>query len=799
MSFFETARHAWRTHARRPLFASLAVLAFAVALALNTAVYSVLDALLNPKIRVESPEQLHVPVYEEAPYTGEQPISQGPDFIGALKGSTTFESATSYDREYHQFVSRGEEGRDADVAIVAPNFFEVLRVTPVAGAVFHSESAFGGEMPLVISERIRNALFRPDEEPLGTALRVGKSWGVVVAVVNKLTGVTPQDVDVWRPAPPRNSPSVTSATILRTKTGVGVQTAFREVDAVRRRFEQAQGASSDSSRVRLVPAVVKPFRRLTLLVALFGSVTALLLLAALNIAALQIARGIDRLREFGTRIALGASRVTIVAHLVMEAALLAVGGLAAGLLLAKWGMGVVRATIPPSMAEYAITPQWSWRVFLGTATAGALIVCIAGLVPALRISGGELGAGARVNSVADPRSGRSLSGALTVCQLALALALCIAGASLGRAGLAVESFDPGVDTRGLVAGSIAVSPGGSPNERLAVAAERLLAGIRTLPSIVDAAAARPLGASPRAIVAEQRDGSQREIPVDRSAEFSMVTPRFLRTLGVKTTTGRDFLVDGEREPSVILSQATASMWWPRGDAVGLRLQLGPHNSGAPWVRVVGIHADFRSSPRSDAGVSPRVLYSFMEDTTALVDGYVMLYAKATVPAASAAAAIRRYRPGEGGRAGANIEPYERALRLDVLRQRSRFLTGLFVAFAALGLGTAAFGTYAVISHSVSRRTREFAVRLACGANRRDILALVLRENALTALLGVAGGLTLAVWFAGFLRAFLQGHPSLDARLFGMSSMILLVVVLFAAFPAAVRAATVDLGAVLRNE
>jgi putative ABC transport system permease protein len=795
MSFLEVVRHAWRVHSRHPLFASLAILAFSVALGLNTSVYAVLDALLNPRIRIENPTQLYVPIYEEAPYTGERPVPHVPELIDALKGATTIEGATSYGLQYHQFVSRGQEGRDAEVAIVAPNFFDVLRVTPIAGRVFDTESASDG-VPIVISDKVRTALFRQDQDPIGVPLRVGKSWGVIVAVVNGLTGVPPQGVDVWLPAPPA-TPLL--GTILRTRTGVHVQTAFRELDAVRARFAANRGVSSDSSRLRLVPAVVKPFHRSAFLVALFGSVTALLLLAALNIAALQIARAIDRTREFGTRVALGASRITIIAQLVAEATLLAIGGLIGGLLLARWGMEVVRATIPPSLADYAITPQWSWRVFLGTATASAVIVCIAGVIPALRFGAKELAAGVRVNSATDLRSGRSLSGILTVCQLALAVALCVAGASLGRAALAVEAFDSGVDTRGLVAGSIMIPPGGKQSERLVDAADRLVTGIRALPNIVDAAAARPLAPRPRAIVAEQADGSQQEIAVDQSAEFTTVTPRFFRTLGVRLTKGRDFFVDGEPQPSVILSETAARLWWPRGDALGLRLKLGPRTSVAPWVRVVGIHDELRSSVRSDANAKALVHYSFDGDTTRLVDPFMMLYARANVPAASAAAAIRRHQPGGEGRAGANIEPYERALGLDILRQRYRFLTGLFVAFGTLGLGTASFGAYAISAHAVSRRTREFAVRLACGANRRDILTLVLRENSLLALLGIVGGLTLALWAAGILQTFLLGATALDARLFGIVALVLFIVVLMSTLPAAVRAATVDLNTALRSE
>jgi predicted permease len=784
---------AQRSLRRRPLWTALTIVALALALGLNIAVYGVVDALINPIVAVDYPEQLVAPAYYESPMRPGGPS----EFLAALEEASTIEGVTSYNRSYHQTISRNGVLREVEVANVAPDFFEVVRATPVAGVVFTGASSANDGTPLIISVRTRNALFRHDENPLGVVVRIGNDPGVVVGVLDQLAGVPPQQVDVWRPA---QLGIASGATIVRLKPGVTKETAFREFELVRLRLARDRGASPNSSRIQLLPVVLKPFRRSSFHLAMVGAAAAALLIAALNIASLQIARGLGQIREWATRAALGASRGAIVAQLTAESALLSACGVAGGLIVASWGLGLARAHVPLSIAEYWVTPQWSWRVGVASAVAFGIIVCLTGLIPGIRIGGSDLGELLRSSGTTGSRRARRVSDVLVVFQVALALPLCVASTLLAYRTIQLERFDPGVETRGLVAGRMHVAPALVQEGRLMVGAERLVRRIRALEGIVDAAAMRAVsGPQAGTITVTDVGGTRREVALDRdNASFSLVTPTFFRSLGLDMVKGRDFNEAGEVEPTIIVNEAAAEQWWPRGDPVGQLVKLGPDTSDTPWLRVAGVHSKWHASARA-GDPSPSAYYTFLGDTMRAADGFIIIFARTRGDATRASVAIRGLQPGGAGSPAARAEPYGLAFGWDAQRERQRFVTSLFVGLGALGLGIAAFGAYAISAHGVSQRIREFGVRLALGAPPVDIIASVLRETNLRALLGIILGLLLSAWTVSWLRAFMGGLDHMASGLFAGAALVLLVVVLLATLPTAIRAASVDIAEVLRND
>jgi len=767
-------------------------------MALNVTVYGILDALIAPTNNVEEPGQLYWPSYFESPG---RPGS--PDLRSALEKAQTLDGVTLQDFSFHVAVSRGNVYREVTIADVAPNYFRVLRATPAAGGFFDERDLGFESRPIVITNRLRNAIFEVGDDPIGARLMLGRESGTVVGVIDRYSG--PGGYDVYRPQP--SMAAASGALIVRVKSGVTLTEAFKELEQIGLRFALERGVPPGEAQVMLRPVMERQFRARNFHYAIIGAVLAVLLVAALNIANLQLARGLNRVRELSTRAALGATRVSLMALIVAETTLVAVAGVGLGIVLAIWGAQLIEATVPSSVGQYITTPQWTWRVFAASGVAGVLLIVVAGVLPAIRVSQAHLGLFLRSSPGAGvSRGSRFVAGGLVVAQVGLALMLCVGGTLLARTAATVLLFDSGIDTERLVAGRVAYStqPGVAPRAAL----EAQLAAVRGVGGVTDAAARYShRRVADFHVVVERGDGDLREIPFgDRAASYAAVTPTFFRVLGVAMARGRDFLANGEPEPVVIINAVAAREWWPGADPIGRTLKIGSLRSSAAWVRVVGVHDDWLPSVSEGIDPAPTFYLSHGADTgrgsvnciARHVRSGCSVYewqfiARTSRDAAQTAVAIRDLDP-----AAIRSGTYEHEMGFVSQRERYSFIASLFTTFAGLGLSLAALGVYAVSAHAVAQRKREFGVRLALGATPRGILAGVLRDGNLLGLLGITIGLVTAGSTVELLKAFLFGMEPMEPVLFGAVALALLGVVLAASLPPALRAARTDPAESFRN-
>jgi putative ABC transport system permease protein len=514
---------------------------------------------------------------------------------------------------------------------------------------------------------------------------------------------------------------------------------------------------------------------------------------------MQLARGITRRRELALRTALGATRARIVKHLLTEAVLLALAGLAVGVALTLWGAAALRAAIPPSVGSYIVEPQLSWRVFVFALIATIACIVLVGLVPAIHVSRVDpnemLKSGAGTGAT---RKHRRQYGYLVAVEIALALAL-LTGASLMvrstlRLSLNTFAYDPtpligGVMDAGLRPTGIERRPA---SEVFQAAAARAL-----LVPGVEAAAAFTFG-SLRGVSVTVSDSARgvREFP-QPGFGYRRVGPSYLKTVGLPIVKGRDFR-EGERdEPVVIIDEYTAAGLWPGGNPIGAMIKFGDANSNAPFVRIVGVagrETQRRGGLPSTTEMRLGTVYYLPGPADSLTfrpagPWAVSFVARAPKNTSAVATALRQ----SGAK---NVKPLGDDFRR--MREGSAFISSMFSLFAALGLGLAAFGVYGVVAHSVAERRRELGVRIALGATSRDILHAVLRESVLIGLVGIALGLLATKYGSKLLIQFAE-DDIYNAGLFAFAAAFLFAVAALSAFAPALRATKVDPTESLRCE
>ena len=378
--------------------------------------------------------------------------------------------------------------------------------------------------------------------------------------------------------------------LIRLRAGVSRDVAERELTVVANRIAQEAGEDPRSVAFRFIKAADPQYQVKGFDLALLFAVASVLLVACANLANLQLARGLGRRRDLALRAALGATRKRIVAHLLAESALLAVCGLSIGLLLTYLGGRVLRASIPPSMGEYAVDPHMSWRVLLFALVAMLLCLLLVGLAPALYVSRADpnelLKSGAGTGST---KHNRRRYGVLVAVEIALALALTSGAALTLRSALRTSEMWIGFDPRSLVVGSAGPTVAPGTVLRYSDLLQSIASRVRAIPGVSDAATSTAVPTRGNGLTVED-PGGVREFLTPMSG-IAAVSPSYFRTMRLPIIRGRDFL-DGERDAAaVIVDEQTASVLWPNADPVGAQIKFGDLQSNAPYVRVVGVVGD----------------------------------------------------------------------------------------------------------------------------------------------------------------------------------------------------------------
>jgi putative ABC transport system permease protein len=806
-----------RSLSRTPGFTAVALLTLALGIGANTAIFSVINAVLLRPLPFAHPDRL-VFLWSAA---GTQPVNLVPArMIDFRQRLTAIEGLAAIGHLSVNLTGSGDAERIA-ASSVSSNFFDVLGVRPLAGEPFHSARVSPDDVVLSYGLWIRR--FASDPSLVGRDIILnGRARRVVAVMPREFTwpaitsrgssNATPPEL--WIPAAvadiprtPGDDPNQDLSSdrrtgflraVARLRDGVTLAQAQSEISALAVRLAAEHprddgelGAIVQPLRAQLFGAVRQP------LLILIGAVGFVLAIACANAASLLLGRASARRREMAMRLALGASRYRIVRQVLTESVVLALGGAVAGLLVAVWARSSLVALAPsdiPRLGDTGIDPS----VLLFTGGVSVITGVIFGIVPAWQVSTGSLTADlgdGTTRSSSGPRSGRTRD-VLVAVQIAVALVLLVGAGLLLRSFNSLTRVDTGIDARNLLTFEMALS-GPRANNPAAQTAfyNEVLSALRAQPGVRGAGAAvtLPIGGDDFGLqyFVEGRAGAAGAQPA--SAGYQVVSPGYFEAMGIRVKAGRDFRDSDAAGGAlvVMVNDTLARQQWPGADPIGKRVRLG-RDDAAAWMTVVGVVSDIR---HLGPAVPPRPeLYQPLAQRPFSFMAFVVRTEqdpRTLVP--SLRSVVGRLDPAQPiARVSTMRQHIERSLA------RPQFMSTLIAAFGVLALTLSIVGIYGVMAYSVSQRTREIAIRTALGAQRGEVLRLVLAKAVWLSAIGVTAGLITSFMLTRVLAGQLFGITATDPLTYAAVVSLLAVVALLAGAIPAARAARIDATKALRR-
>ena len=785
-------RHALRSLGKSPAFTIGAVATLALAIGSNTAMFSVLNAVLLRPLPYHSPEQLAM-LWTEDPT---QNLREGRSALWDVEHwrsqSQSFADMATFDTVSTMLT--GADGvEQLTGASVSHSLFSLLGVRPILGRSFSMEEAEQGQRLVLISHRFWQARFAGSHGALGATLVLNGFPCRIIGILPADFQIARLDADVWMPHSSGQSVrgGETWFVVGRLRPAVTFNQAQAEMSAVARRLNDQMPAAGRNRGISVVPLslyMVGPQSRLALWM-LGGAVFCVFLIAAANVTSLSLARSVARAREMGVRVALGASAGRIVRQLLTESVLLAAMSGLIGTLLALFAIRLIRAFGPANLPRLNETGL-DLRV-LGWALAISILAGIlVGLAPAIATLRRDVRPTGEGNgrTLSGGAAGSRIRRALVVTEFALAIVLLVGAGLLVRSWLHVTSVDPGFrPERVLVMELSAPTTFSVPAQRTDLY-HRVLQQIQAVPGVENAGIIGDLFIANRreqVVTVERNEGAVTERLWFAGDE---VSADFFKAIGTPLLRGRFFSFgDGPDAPPVaIINDAMVRRSWPGQEAVGRRFKMGPLDSDRPWYTVVGVVADMRRQGL-EREPFPQMFLSLAQSPPRSVDLFIETASGDPLAMAGALrAAVRRveeHAPIYG------VTPLERQLGT-YLTQR-RFQTSLLTGFSLIALLMAAVGIYGLIQYSVATRTQEIGLRMAIGAQRGDIFRMMISEGLTLCLTGVALGLLGAWWLGAAGSSLLFGVTASDPLTFTTVSVLLTAVAAAACFFPARRAMAVD--------
>jgi putative ABC transport system permease protein len=786
-------RYALRTLRKSPAFTATAAATLALAIGANTAMFSVVNAVLLRPLPYRAPEQLALLWAEDPTQNVREGRSALWDVEQWREQTQTFADLATFDS--HGTLLTSADGVEPVVTVsISPNLLPLLGVAPVLGRTFSAEETQQGQRLILISHRFWQARFAGVPDALGATLVLNGEPSTIVGVLPAGFQLARFDPDVWQPHTTSRGARgpETWWVIGRLRPAATFDQAQVEMSAVARRLNDRLPATERNRGISVVPLslyMVGSQTRLALWM-LTGAVFCVFVIAAANVTSLSLARSTARAREMTVRAALGASAGRIVRQLLTESVVLAGISGVLGTLLGLWGVRLIRTFGPanlPRLNEVSLDHR-----ALGWALATSLLAgLLVGLAPAmttlrrdLRPSGGESG-----RSVSGGTSTRRIRRALVVAEFALAIVLLVGAGLLVRSWRNVNNIDPGFSPERVLAMRVsAPTTFNLPAQRNELF-QRVLEQVQAIPGVESAGIAGDLfTTNPRErLLTVERDGetfSERlRLPADE------VCADFFKALGTPLLRGRTFSIEDRSDaPRVaIINDALARRSWPGADPVGRRFMFGPRESDSPWYTVIGVVADMRrQGPERD--VLPQIFVSLSQNPAPRNVG-LFIRASSDDPLALAGAVKAAVARVEKNAPVSGAAPLEQQFGT-YLTQR-RFQTSLLTGFSMVALLMAAVGIYGLIQYSIATRTREIGLRMAIGAQAGDIFRMVISEGLTLSLTGVAIGLVGAWWLGRAGSSLLFGVTASDPLTFAMVALLLTAVAIAACYFPARRAMRVD--------
>lgn len=766
---------------RSPGFAAVAILSLGLAIGLNTTTFGLLDAVLHPYVPYGNPDQLVTVVGYGM---GADRIYRSGDMYRSVRDNAQFFSGIAPETGYGTALVINGRLVQAAVGTVGANFFQVLDVAPVVGRTFTSDSVAptGGE-GVVVSYRFWRGEFAANRHLGQLKLTIGDETLPVI-------GVMPASMhgpDLWRvmtSAAVQRSSALTA--LVRLRPGMTLAQVRAQLGALQAQMVKAYGEGPTPFRYRVDPVRPVPHGLPDYQTAMAGAALLILLIACANLANLMLARGFTRKREVALRMALGANGRAVVRFVMAECAVLALIGGWLGVTMSVWGIDLLETRMPVQLLRVGFVAHFSWRVVAFGVGATVATMLLFGLAPALR---------ARRASVSDvlkdaagTTTGRSrgLYSGLVVGEVALSLVVLMGSALMARAAYRVATYDFGVDASSVVSTMVSLPKHGKTPAGLDSAARfvsGVLARARSTAG-VQIAATWTLSSPDGLFVTSDAGDGRLSVPL---RSYFVVSTGYFQAVGLGLKAGRLF-EEGDLAGlgAAIVDEPTARRLWPGQSPLGHRIKLGAFQSKAAWVPVVGVVSHLTPMSVDPDAVDATEVYVARRAVNALGLAPTLF---ARLDHNDPGAAVRLYRALS---AGASITPIRSVMAgfRDEVNGRA-FIAIVFGLFGLFALTLAAVGVYGVLSYSVGQRSREFAMRMALGAGRAEVVRMVMRDAAVMVLGGTAVGAVGALWAGKLLDHWLFNLNPMDAPSLIAAESVLVVVSLLACAAPAIRATRAD--------
>ena len=792
-------RYALRMLAKSPAFTVIAILTLGLAIGANSAIFSVIDAVLLRPLPYPHSEQL-VRVFGKQPQLDLAPSSPA-NFLEWREENQVFERIGTYVGQGFNLLG-GDKPERVIGARVSADVLPLLGVRPALGRVFtNDEDQEGRGQVAILSHDFWQSRFGGDPNTIRQTITLNDKPYTVIGVMPAGFTFPGTRTQVWVPIAFNAAERATRDTnfidvIARLKPGVSLEQARANMDAVARSQAERYPRTNFGVSVTVVSLhehIVGDVR--PMLVVLLGAVGFVLLIACANVANLLLARAAARQREMAIRGALGASRSRVVRLLLTESVLLAVVGGAVGLLLAIWSLDLLVSLKPanlPRLAEISVNRT----VFLFTLAISVVTGLLFGLVPALHVSKVDLNEGLKESSRGGTDSPRRhlVRALLVVSEVALSLVLLVGAGLMIRSFSRLLAVDPGFKADHVLTAFVSLPSSKYPKrEEQTAFFDRLLERLRNVPGVSAAALVTDIPLYGGSSTGFDVEGRPPAAPGHRAmTDYRLTSPDYFVAMGIRLVKGRAFSrSDTEAAPGVvIINETMAARFFPGEDPIGKRLDL----SGEPrdLREIVGVVGDVRNYG-VDAEVKPEVYVPFLQSAPAYLSGVVsaltIVVRSAIEPAALGSALREQVQALDRDQPVSEIKTMEWYLA-DSIAQR-RFNMFLLGVFAGLALVLAAVGIYGVIAYTVSQRTHEMGIRIALGAKGGDILRLVFGNAMSTTLTGIALGLGAAFALTRLLRSLLYQVSPTDPVVFAAIPLLLLSVAAVATYLPARRAVKVN--------
>ena len=797
--FVQDIRYALRALRRAPGFAAVSILTLALGIAATTIVYSIADGILLRPLPIAEPERVMV-ARELSPTFTDMGLSW-PNYLDWQARQTSFETFAGW-RGLTANLTGIERPRRLNVRQVSWNLLTALGVKVALGRDFTAEDdKWGVERTAIVSHAFWQRELGGSSDAIGRRIMLDEAPATVIGVLPRGFTVAREE-DIFLPlgtyVDPKN-PGImlrgnhsNLAAIGRLRSGVSVETASAEIKSIARQLEQEYPATNSGNGATVRPlfetlvATARP-----MLYVLLGAVTAMLLIACVNLANLMLARAAGRTQEMAVRRSLGAARWRIARQMLTESVLLAIAGGIAGVALAYAGFGAIVALLPANQARIHNIAIDS-RVLLAAAIASIATGVLFGLMPAIQAATGRSMTLLRSSRVTGSgHAGAGTRRTLLLAEVALALVLLTGAGLMLRTMGNLAAIDTGFTREQVLTAQFNLPARYDPAKRQ-LFFDQSLERLRAIPGVTNAAFGFSIpvaGSNWNSIftIEGQPVPERNKLP---SSAWIPVSPEFFDTMGIRLLKGRLFdNRDLAGSPEVLIVNETfARRFFGNNDPIGTRVKQGwPEDSGpfSPWRQIIGVVNDVRMN--SLQGDPTLQAYLPVRQVSQRSGTFVV---RGSTDAAALGRSIEAAVQGVDPNLPVfNIQTMDRIVQGAIGNERLTMV--LLMGFASLALLMAAIGVFGVTAYSVSQRTHELGIRMALGANRGSVLALVLRQEMAACLGGIAIGVVGAFFLASLLESLLYGVTARDAATLSIAAVVLLAVTVVACLVPAHRATRVD--------